>query len=195
MPTLCRVVEIRSVTQNTQDLGSIPDVPKLKGKLLTMQACDVDMLTQSRYLEQDKLRRWVVIGDDIPGEAGRVACGTGSHVRMRQCRRVCQRQPGRHRHGERPDRPCCCSLLLVRAIRRTLLGGWGQTSVAHFYGEGFKRIGSSRSWPDNIKVVKVSNDLSCRMCRGHALEESLESECEQEGGERVPLLHTAGEED
>jgi hypothetical protein len=42
-----------------------------KAKLLTMQACDVDMLTQSRYLEQDKLRRWVVIGDDIPGEAGR----------------------------------------------------------------------------------------------------------------------------
>jgi hypothetical protein len=33
------------------------------------------------------------------------------------------------------------------------------------------------------------------MCRGYALEGSLEREGEQEGAERVPLLHAAGGED
>jgi hypothetical protein len=114
---------------------------------------------------------------------------------MHQCRWVCQRQPGRHRHGGRLVRPCCGRHVLVGAISRTLRGDWSQADVAHFYGGGFYRCGSSRSWPNNIHVVKVSDDLSCRVCRGHALEVSLESECEQEGAERVPLLVERTEEE
>jgi hypothetical protein len=63
------------------------------------------------------------------------------------------------------------------------------------YGEGFKRMGSSRSWPYNINGVTVSDDLSCRMCPGHAMERTLEREGEQEGTEQVPQFHATGGED
>jgi hypothetical protein len=67
MPTLCRVED--QLHQSLKTWVLFRTVPKLKAKLLTMQACDVDTMKQSRYLEQDKLRRWVVIGDDIPGDS------------------------------------------------------------------------------------------------------------------------------
>jgi hypothetical protein len=73
----------------------------------------------------------------------------------------------------------------------------GEAGGAHLHGEGFKRVCSSRSrsWTDNINVVKVSDNLSCRMCRGYALEVSLDREGEQEGADTVPLLHAPGGED
>jgi hypothetical protein len=85
--------------------------------------------------------------------------------------------------------------VVVRAVSRAFGGDWGEAGGAHLDGEGFKRVCSSRSGADNIDVVKVSDNLSCRMCRGYALEGSLEREGEQEGAERVPLLHAAGGED
>jgi hypothetical protein len=66
---------------------------------------------------------------------------------------------------------------------------------AHLYGEGFKGVGSVRCGADSINVVEVSDNLSRRMCRGHALEGSLERDSELEGAERVPLLHAAGGQD
>jgi hypothetical protein len=56
-------------------------------------------------------------------------------------------------------------------------------------------VGSGRNGADIINVVQVSCDLSCLMCHGYALECSLEREGEQEGGERVTLLHAGGGED
>jgi hypothetical protein len=85
--------------------------------------------------------------------------------------------------------------VLVRAISRTFGGDWGEAGGAHLYGEGFKRVNSVCCRADNINVVEVSDNLSCRMCRGHALEGSLKGEGEQEGAERVPLLHAAGGEE
>jgi hypothetical protein len=84
--------------------------------------------------------------------------------------------------------------VLARAISRTFGGDWGETSCAHLYGEGFKRV-CSRSEADNMNVVKVSDNLSCRMCCGYALGGPLQREGEQDGGDRVPLLHAAGGED
>jgi hypothetical protein len=85
--------------------------------------------------------------------------------------------------------------VLLRAICRTFGGDWGEAGSAHLYGEGFKRACSSRSGADNINVVQVSDNLSCLMCHSYALEGSLEREGEQDGAERVPLLHAAGGKD
>jgi hypothetical protein len=83
---------------------------------------------------------------------------------------------------------------LGRAISRTFGGDWGEAGDRHLYAEGFKRMCSSRSGADIIYVVKVSDNLSCRMCSGYTLEASLEPKGEQKGAERVPLLHAAGVE-
>jgi hypothetical protein len=85
--------------------------------------------------------------------------------------------------------------VLARAISRTFGGDWGEACSAHLYAEGFNFIGSVRCGADNINSVKVSDNLSRRMCHGHALQGSLERDSEQEGAERVPLLHAAGGED
>jgi hypothetical protein len=77
----------------------------------------------------------------------------------------------------------------------TFKGDGGEAGSAHLYGEGFKRVCSSRSRANNINVVKVSDNLSFRMCRGYALEASLERKGEQEGGQRAPPLHAAGRQD
>jgi hypothetical protein len=50
---------------------------------------------------------------------------------------------------------CRGRYVLVRAISCTFGGDWGEAGSAHLYGEGFKRVGSSRSWPNNINVVEV----------------------------------------
>jgi hypothetical protein len=85
--------------------------------------------------------------------------------------------------------------VLVRTVSRAFGGDGGEAGCTYLYGEGFKRVGSVRCRADNVNVVEVSDNLSPRMCCGRALKGSLERESEQEGAERVPLLHAAGGED
>jgi hypothetical protein len=87
---------------------------------------------------------------------------------------------------------CCGHHVLVRAVSHAFGGDRVEACSANLSAEGFKRVCSSRSGADNIVVVKVSDILSCRTCRGYTLEGSLVREGEQEGAERVPLLHAAG---
>jgi hypothetical protein len=82
----------------------------------------------------------------------------------------------------------CGRHVLVLDISGTFGGDWGEAGGALLCGECFKRVCSSRSQADNIIVVNVSDNLSCRICCYYALKGSLELEGEQEGGERVPCF-------
>jgi hypothetical protein len=85
--------------------------------------------------------------------------------------------------------------VLARALSRTSKGDWGEPGGAHLYGQGFKRVCSSRSGADDINVVKVSDNVSCGVCCGYTVKECLKREGEREGVERVLLPHADGGED
>jgi hypothetical protein len=86
-------------------------------------------------------------------------------------------------------------MILVQAVSCTYRGNRGEANGAHFCGEGLERVGSCCSGADNVKVIKVSDDLSCRMCRGHAVGGSLEPKGEQEGSPCfMPFVERTGEE-
>jgi hypothetical protein len=88
----------------------------------------------------------------------------------------------------------CCHIR-VRTVRGAFGGHWGEAHGSHFRGQGFKSGGCSRCRADNIDVVKVCDDLRCRVSCGGALEGALESQGEKKRPEGVPLFDATGGED
>jgi hypothetical protein len=95
-----------------------------------------------------------------------------------------------------PSSAAAAAAMSCSELKAALLEATGVRPVVHTSMEkASNAAGSGYGGADNDNVIKVCDDLSCRLCGGHALEGSLERKGEQEGGEWAPLLHAAGGED